>query len=65
MYPSKEKAEENSSSDAGLQKLDMKVWAFSSLLVFIRCFFMHFDGGGGQGNISLMILSVVVPRRLL
>ncbi|KAG1954852.1 uncharacterized protein si:ch211-194k22.8 [Pimephales promelas] len=25
MYPSKEKAEENSSSDAGLQKLDMKV----------------------------------------
>jgi len=42
MYPSKEKAEENSSSDAGLQKLDMKVWAFSSLLVFIRCFFYAF-----------------------
>ncbi|XP_016328412.1 uncharacterized protein LOC107677865 [Sinocyclocheilus anshuiensis] len=31
MFSSKEKAEENSSSDAGLQKLtlDMKVWAFS------------------------------------
>lgn len=29
MYPAKEKAEENISSDAGFQKLDMKVWAFT------------------------------------
>ncbi len=58
MYSSKEKAEENSLSDAGLQKLDIKVWAFSHYRCFGCILTEH-----GQQNLSVLILTVV-PRRL-